>query len=263
MPKKDEPEGIIERTQCLNFVLVGEVRAGTYPLHTALDSVPTIVSHAHLLHDDVKLRNKSYTSYFKHFGAPFDPNESSAHYFLQHRIFDRPVHDETIIGVRLTYDQIRKYDLFDLFKEKTNEGDFCVIHLERNPLVCFVSNKQAEKSKLFYQTNKTSNQNIPDKVWIDVEELAEFVSNHIMIRNKINMLCHDVCRIQYHDMYFDFETVMTTILSFLETAEIKTYRPTVKRLANRTIDERAFQLDKVLAELPSDLRSEIMSRDLF
>lgn len=262
MPKKETPQGLIERVQCLNFVLVGEVRAGTYPLHTALNSVPTIVSHAHLLHDDVKLRNKAYTSYFKHFGAPFNTEEGSAHYFLQSRIFDRPVNNEQIIGVRLTYDQIIKYDLFDLFKEKTNEGDFCVIHVERNPFVCFISQKQADKSKLYYQTAKINN-NIPDKVWVDVEELSEFISNHIATRNRINLLCHDVCRLQYQDLYFDFETAMTSVLSFLETTETTTYKPTVKRLTNKTIHERVFQLDKILAELPSDLRSEIMSRDLF
>lgn len=263
MPKKSKPEGIIERVQCLNFVLVGEVRAGTYPLHTALDTVPTIVSHAHLLHDNLKLRNKAYTGYFGHHGSPFNPEESSAHYFLRSRIFDRPLNQETIIGVRLTYDQIRKYDLFDLFKERTNEGDFCVIHVERNPLVCFVSSKQADKSALYYQESKLRQNIVPDKMWIDSEELTEFVSSHIATRNRINLMCHDVCRIQYHDLYFDFDSVMSRVLAFLETAETKTYKPTVRRLLNRTIQERVFQLDKILAELPSDLRSEIMSRDLF
>ena len=263
MPKKVKPEGLIDRIQCLNFVLVGEVRAGTYPLHTALNCVPTIISHAHLLHDDIKLRTKAYTSYFGNLGSPFDTEESSAHYFLKSRIFDRPVNKETIVGVRLTYDQIRKYDLFDLFKERTNEGDFCVIHVERNPLVCFVSNKQAEQTKLYYHATKLNSSTIPDKIWLDTEELAEFVSNHIMVRNRINLLCHDVCRIQYHDIYFDFDTVMSRVLEFLETAETKSYKPTVKRLPNRTLQERVFQLDKILAELPSDLRSEIMSRDLF
>jgi hypothetical protein len=78
--------GLLPKTQCLNFVLIGDVRAGTYPLHTALSAVPVIAAHAHLLHDDISTRTKAYTNYFKAHGFPFNPEENSAHYFLKNRI---------------------------------------------------------------------------------------------------------------------------------------------------------------------------------
>ena len=256
-------QGLIEKIQCLNFVLVGDVRAGTYPLHTALSAVPVIAAHAHLLHNDVSTRTKAYTDYFKAHGFPFNPEENSAHYFLKNRIFDRPLHRETIVGVRITYDQMLKHDLFDFLKEHTNEGDFCVIHVERNPLACFISKKQADLSKTYYQTSRHSSDKIPGKIWLDAEELTDFTRDHSRVRDKINSICHDVCRIQYQDLYFDFDTEMQKILTFLEIPETTIQHPAVYRLPNATMTERVFQLDKILAELPNDVRGDIMARDLF
>ena len=255
--------GELPKTQCLNFVLIGEVRAGTYPLHTALAATPSIAAHAHLLHNNVQTRTKAYTSYFKSHGVPFNPDDSSAHHFLKNRIFDRPLHAETIIGVRITYDQMLKHDLFDFLKEQTNEGDFCVIHVERNPLACFVSKKQAEASLSYYQTSRGTSGKVPNKIWLDGEDLTDFTRDHSRVRDKVNAICHDVCRIQYQNLYFNFDAVMTTVLSFLEIPETPIHQPTAHRLPNNTMAERVFQLDKILAELPDDVRGDIMARDLF
>ena len=255
--------GLLPKTQCLNFVLIGEVRAGTYPLHTALAVTSSIAAHAHLLHTDVQTRAKAYMSYFKNQGVPFNPEENSAHYFLKNRIFDRPLHNETIVGVRITYDQMLKHDLFDFLKEQTNEGDFCVIHVERNPLACFVSKKQADASLSYYQTSRSASNKIPNKIWLDGEDLTDFTRDHSRVRDKVNAICHDVCRINYQDLYFDFDSVMNTVLSFLEIPETLIHQPTVYRLPNNTMSERVFQLDKILAELPDDVRGDIMARDLF
>lgn len=264
MSHNAKPEyGFAPKTQCLNFVLVGDVRAGTYPLHTALATIPTIAAHAHLLHDNAQVRTKAYSHYFKQCGLPFNSEENSAHHFLRNRIFDRPLHNETIVGVRITYDQMRKHDLFDLLKEHTNEGDFCVIHVERNPLACFVSKKQSEASSIYYKTSRTVTDKIPNKIWLDSEELTDFVREHSYVRDKINAVCHDVCRIQYQNMYFDFDSVLNTVLKFLETVVTTSHSPAVHRLTNTTLPERVFQLDKILAELPNDVRGDIMARDLF
>jgi len=264
-PVPAEPKishGLIEKIQCLNFVLVGDVRAGTFPLHTALAAVPSLAMHMHLLNVDTATRTKAYRSYFEHRGMPFDPEENSAHYFLKNRIFDRPVRGEKTIGIRITYDELRKHDLFDLLKESTNEGDFCVIHVERNPLMCYVSKKQAEKTNVYCHRTKKLKTAIPPRIWLDVEEVTDFVQEHMATRDRINQVSGDMCKINYHDLYFNFDDVLTEVLSFLELPSSRHY-PTVFRLPNKTITDRVFQLNKILAELPEDVRRDIQARDLF
>jgi hypothetical protein len=56
---------------------------------------------------------------------------------------------------------------------------------------------------------------------------------------------------------------MQKILTFLEIPETTIRHPAVYRLPNTTMTERVFQLDKILAELPNDVRGDIMARDLF
>src|SRR5262245_34441108 len=159
----------VAQATALNFVIAGEHRSGVAVAQTALDCTPGVVCHGDLLFDEhggpeeqEAVRRDAHESYF---GRPADPEAAtrapewfSARYehpnpcrYLTDQVFDHPCGGEDHVGVRLLYPQIVKYDLFDYLEGRYREGDFCLVHVLRNPLACLISLKQARQSGLWRQ----------------------------------------------------------------------------------------------------------------
>lgn len=122
------------------FVVVGAPYSGHGVVRHALTSHPDIVCHGDLLHDDpsVRFKENAYSVFDPELiTVSFDPCYISAEQYLN-RMFSAGAKNERVVGVRLPYDKIEKYDLWHYLDAKSRSGDFCVIHVVRNPVSCFV-----------------------------------------------------------------------------------------------------------------------------
>lgn len=262
---------IATATQLLNFVLVGETRSGAGMLATGINTRPEANCHIGLFHDNAEVRRFHHERYF----GPSDPDaivrpwfvegETNPWHYINNTVLDNPQGDETAIGFHMTYPVIRKWELFELFQHRCNEGDFCVIHVVRNPVACFVSLKQAQKTGLWAlrEDRKKPNLTVPSAIRLDENELTAFCRDHAAMRQRIRSTCNDVLEIPYTDVV-DVQATMRRVFHFLELDELpELVRPAIRRLPNRTIEQRIANFSELRCLVPSDVRREMDAEDLF
>lgn len=210
-------------TCTLNFILTGQIRSGTSIVQGAINNANGAVCHANLLHPDASLRRACHEDYF---GAEpdgavawFEPivTGCSAPHYLSHSVFDQPRCGERAIGVRLPYPQLRDLDLYDYLRERYRDGDFCLVHVTRNPIACFVSLKQAERWRRWQVLCNAPAPPLPPlPVRVDVDELLAFVREHEMVAGKIQNSCRDYLELRYGDLYRNYVGSMRKLRDFLE-----------------------------------------------
>lgn len=248
----------------LNFVIVGERRSGSALVQGTVDAAAGVVCHANLLHENGAVRRACHERYFGESPSPewYDADESP-HQYLTGRVFDNPRQAERAVGVRLTYDAVGRFELYDLFQARCREGDFCLVHVLRNPVACFVSQRQAEKCRLWSRPfNADVSSFIPTPTPVDPQELTDFVRSWVSVRGKIEESCDDRLVVHYHELLFDFQKTMRRVFDFIELPEpLEPITPCTRRLRNRDMRRRVSGFDRLLSEVPSDVRA-FMREDL-
>ena len=220
----------------LNFVLVGNQYSGFGLLQRALTLQPGLVCHGDLLHENETLRRAEHEKYFGQPGKGvehFVLDRLSAEQYLSNKIFDNGLKSEQVIGVKLGYDVIRNHDLWDYLYQQHHKGDFCLVHVQRNPVACFVAKQQA------LEQNET--------VFVDVDALIAFCRQHRADAAKLNQICRDRAVISYHELVSEFSKVMAMLMRYLDSEltvaclpEAPTTRRTIRqRIANwRELQEK-------------------------
>lgn len=258
-------------TSVVNFVVAGEVRSGSAIVQSTIDSLPNAVCHANLFHADESIRRACHEDYF---GPSRDPKklpewfvfgETNPYQYVNHRVLDNPLNNERAVGLRITYDMIRRYELYDLFHERWMEGDFCLIHVVRNPVACFVSLKQAEKTGIWRRgLNDGPSSYLPMAVSVDPEELTTFVRNWISVHGKIEASCEDRLVIRYKELFLNFQKTIRRVIDFLELPDpLMPVAPTTKRLRNNCMRARISNFSRLRFEVPPDVRAFIDAKDLY
>jgi len=258
-------------TSLVNFVVVGEVRSGSAVVQGTIDSLPGAVCHANLFHHDEEVRRACHEAYFGPSRDPrklpewYVPGDTNPYQYINHRVLDNPLNDERAVGLRITYDVVRRFELYDLFHERWVEGDFCLIHVVRNPVACFVSQKQAEKTGVWGRgLNDEPSSYIPMSVNIDPEELTTFVRNWVSTSGKIDSSCEDRLVVRYKDLFLNFQRVMRKIIDFVELPDPLTpISPPSRRLRNKSMRERISNFARLRFEVPADVRNFIDAKDLY
>lgn len=260
------------QVRVLNFVVVGNIRSGTSVVQTAICHRGEAYCHADLLNDNPDVCRKQHEAYF---GKCPDFNERDPEWFfkgvtnpwqyISRSVFDQPRRDEKAIGVRLLYPTIAQLELFSMFHEKYLEGDFCVIHVERNPVACFISYKQAQRSGLWSQDFGDEPKRSPMPMSLDLDELIKFCRDHISLSRKIQNACRDALLIHYRDLHFHFQPVMRRVWDFLELDEDNDApaRAGFQRLRNEYVRDRILNIDFLRKTAPSDVRELLDAEDLF
>lgn len=253
----------MEAVQTLNFVVVGPVRGGTSIVQSAISNRKGAVCHADLFHPEVQMRQDCHEAYF---GACPDKDKLqdwyveggvlSPYQYLASRIFDNPMAAERCIGVRIHYSMIQALQLCDTFEQKTREGDFCVIHVRRNPVACYVSLKQAELSGIWLLSrNDERRVSRPSRISVDVNDLTAFVREQLAIERRIREACDDSLFLDYADLAYRTQETLRTVFEFLELPDEDTPPcPTTRRLPNRDMLERISNLDALRRTAPSEVR---------
>ncbi len=253
----------------LNFIVTGQARCGAAVIQSAVSSHPKAICHGDLVGDCGIRRQEAHEDYF---GEPYGhaeipdycaPGMVSPEQYLTIKVFDNPLYGEQAVGVRILYDDILKQQMWEYFQEWNLAGDFCVIHVKRNPIACFVSKKQAQQTGVWQQSVNDRQQFLqPRSVHVDVEELTWFVRNHVMCETKIANLWDDRLEFTYKELFLDYPSVMAGVFEFLSLPPYPEAKPTVRRLKNRNIRDRIANFSTLRARVPSDVAS-YFNEDLF
>ena len=123
----------------MRFVLTGTQRSGLAAVSAQLDAIPGVVCHPFsLLSPDRVERRRYCLDWFGH-DVCFDPEKHPPGNYLQHAILDDVPRDGKAIGVVLPAEYIQTRDMYEWLAEMAEQGDFCVLHVSRNPLEAWVS----------------------------------------------------------------------------------------------------------------------------
>ncbi len=256
----------------LNFVVVGESRSGCGVVQSTLNNRVGAVCHAGLFQPDIILRRAAHEAYF---GLGRDPKRSPEWFiddctspcqYLNHVVFDNPLHGEVAVGLTVPYEAVQRWELHDLFHLRCQEGDFCLVHVLRNPVACFVSGKQAEhgapRTRPWPETGAPPR--IPGPMSLDAAELTHFCRASAAMHQRLNDSCSDRLEVQYQDLYTNYQKVMRAVFEFLELPECEDQAvPDSYRLRNRCMQERIYNMSSLRTQVPSDVRVLLDAEDLF
>jgi len=254
----------------LNFVVTGEIRSGASVVQSSIDGRADCVCHADLFHPDDAVRREAHEGYFGPSKDPermpewFKDGETVPFQYINHAVLDNPMQGECAVGFKVLYPAVRRWELFELFEERCREGDFCLVHVARNPVACFVSLKQAEQSGVWARGwNSLRQTSCPSAVTVDAGELIAFCRNHASLYGKIRAACKDSLEISYRDVLLDYQDTMRKVFKFLELPESdEPAVPGCRRLKNRDILARIANLNRLRSEVPSDIRALLDDEEL-
>lgn len=236
----------------LNFIVTGNRQAGCRFLQNILAKNPKIASHVDLLHEDEDVRKAAHHSYFGDTGriiTHYVTYQISVEQYLNNKVFDNPGKEEEIIGIKVNYPTIFRNDLWDYLDQKTRRGDFCVIHLVRNPVACYVLWKLTQPTEL----NSLSFGRTSKKLYVDPAELVEFVREHEAIKAKINRFCTDRLVINYAELLFNLRQTVERVFDFLELPFDPSILPSNEPYRYKEIRSQVLNWMQLKTSLPSDV----------
>lgn len=266
---------VITSTAVFNFAVVGQVRSGTAALASSLSGLPNTHCHVGLLDRSEKVRRHATDAYFglteEEAGETFDagkvwftPGHTNPYHYLRSQVFDQPRRGEARIGVRLDYAFTGRYQLHDAIEEMYRLGDFCVVHVRRNPAACFISLKQAERHGTWGRmSNAADDGSVPPPVRLCAEELTAFVRAHHAEERRVHAACPDAIVVEYRDLCLGYERQVRRVAAYIEAPCESVALPCVRRMRNRAMPARVTNFAEILAEVPSDVRAALTARDLY
>jgi hypothetical protein len=256
-----------------NFVLLGQVRCGASVIETSLNQHPQVICHTDLLAPDRETRIESHESYFGRqelaedefaFRGPYHPGLLSAEHYLEHQVSDQAKRGEKAVGVRLSYVDIERLELWDFLQHCIRSGDFAVIHVRRNPVVCYASFIQAVESGLFHNhVSEPFKLATTKPAYIEPEHLIDFCRQHAATERRVWQLLDDRLEIDYHELVLDYQNVMEHTFEYLGiAAPAKPVSAGTRRLMNRAVHERITDFYSLRSRVPHDVQA-FFDADLF
>lgn len=264
-----------KKSRTFNCLVTGQVRSGAAIVQTSISGHAQAYCHGDLLHAREKTRRREHELYF---GPSVDPEglpewcarnqpegRSNPERYLTTSVYDNPKHHESVLGVKVLYPDLEANDLWDYFRARTLEGDFCVIHVVRNPLACFVSLRQAEQTRIWsHETCQPEPAYFPRTVSVDIDEFVAFARRHEANVRKVRAMAdEDHYEITYRDLFFHYKKVMQHVIGYLELPAVPAIRPGILRLRNRSLPERIANFDGLRAKVPSDMRGYFEGANLY
>lgn len=258
----------IAATDVLNYVLTGDVRSGIRVVQSSLCNRHGAVCHANLFHEKEAIRKEAHEDYFGEPKCPerpeyFEPGKVSPWQYINHHVLDNPQKGEKAVGLALLYPTVKEWELFELFEHRCREGDFCVVHVVRNPAACFISLRQAQRTGI-WSRNLTEDHRVPSSIIVDPLELKEFCREHEAMKRKVrNFSAQDVLEVPYHELLVHYERTMRKVFHFLELPDREdAAQASCRRLRNRTMRERVFNWDDMYRQSPSEVKALLDAEDM-
>jgi len=249
-----------------NFILTGQVRAGTSVVLSSINKRRHVTCHSDLFNPQEAIRKEKHEAYFGTKAVPewFEPGLTNPWQYLNNIVFSRAQKEESVLGVHLPYSAIQELELYDFMANKNREGSFGVVHVTRSPVACFISLKQAQKTGIWCEQAGTADYGMPLPVRLDVEELLDFCNVHEITRAKIVESCDDCLEVKYTDLLFNYQRTMCTVFDFIELEpEASLANSSYYRLWNRPVQDRVTNWAEIRLDIPTALRQHIDSDDFF
>ena len=246
---EDDPE-------TLNFIVVGNRKCGHSLLQASLSAHPEIICHGDVLHADETVRKREHEEYFGSSGKVPDwyiPSYLSMEQYLNNKIFDNTMFGEKAVGVKADYTQFVDQDLWDYTISKCRQGDFCLVHVNRNPVACFVELMIAGEWSQPDAIMKASRHS----VIIDAEMLTGFVRDHLANSLKVERLCEDRAVIPYHELLLDFRGTLEKLFEYFGIRYSSACIPNFNGIEQRAVRSVVSNWSQLLREVPSDVREQL------
>lgn len=254
-----------EYPETLNYMVVGNTYAGHELLQASLTVHPQMVCHGDLFHPDEEVRKQEHEDYFGDSGKVSDwyqPRLLSVEQYLNNKIFDNTLFGEKAVGVKLDYSNFVQSDLWDYADQRCRSGDFCLLHVTRNPIACFYEHQGVVK-RMKYGSSDDPFDRFSSLSYLEVNELVPFVRDQLANEIKVNRLCGDRAVIPYHELVLDFKGTLQKVCEFLGVQYSSACIPNRKRLKLHDIRSRIANWAQLQVELPSDVKDELHSPTLF
>lgn len=208
---------MIKKQYRLNFALVGQQRSGLSIVSRMLNNHCTVACHENLLHVNPTIRRMNHVACFGEDDLTWPPDKEGdfSHVsMLRHGVFNLTRFGASVVGFCTTYDQIAGKQLHEAFEEWWREGSFCLIHVDRNPISCFVSLMQANESGIWKNYVTRPEKNLP--VYVDKDELLQFIEMHRRVRYRTLIACEDNVQLHYRDLLYHTGIVAERLCEFLQ-----------------------------------------------
>lgn len=170
--------------------------------------------------------------------------------YLRRSVFDKPRRGEHTIGLHLGYADLCRLDLFDLLAEHCREGDFGVVHVQRNPIACLASARQRERFP---------RPGVRPAVSLDADELTAFCRRHLACRRKVRDACDDALVVRYADLCRRPVATLRGVLDFVEQPPKGGRAPACRATP---IARRLLNAAALYKRVPADVRELFDDPDL-
>ena len=250
-----------DNPETLNFMVAGNAECGHDLLQASLSAHPEIICHGDVLHKAEALRKTEHEEYFGASGRVPDwyvPSYLSMEQYLNNKIFDNTLHEEQAVGVKVEYQHFIDQDLWDYTIRKCRQGDFCLVHVQRNPVACFVDYMRSEA----WPHNLGPLRVSQNSVRVDPGLLTTFVRNHLSTALKVDGLCEDRVVVNYHELVLDFRGTSEKLFKYLDIPYSSACTPNLKAIRRRDVRSAVSNWEQLQRELPSDVREHLESPTL-
>jgi len=209
------------------------------------------------MHPDDATRRSAHEEYFGSSGTTPDwlvTGHISGEQYLTNKIFDNALNEENVVGVKVLYPHIYRYDLWEYFANWCRRGDFCVIQLKRNPVASYLSLREARRQSDWWEQGLPVDPDAKESfaAQIDVGDLVRFVRAHAAAEQKVSSMCDDRLEIDFSELVLNFRHVMEEVMAFLnlpfQRRILSAWSPPKRSLERRVLDWRHLR-DRV----PSDI----------
>jgi hypothetical protein len=243
--------------EVLNFVITGPVRCGASAIQAALIRHPLITCHASLLTEHDSERREYHERYFGPSGTTPDwlvDGNISGEQYLTNKIFDNPRYGERVVGVTVLYPHLHAHDLWDYFANWCGRGDFCMVHIKRNPIACFVALEQERREALQSPGDLSGAYPAYSPLQIDIDALVYFVRMQVATDEKVSRICDDRLEIGYSEIVSNYSMVISEIFSFLNLPGGRRVRKIDVSSTQGDFESRPAHWEYLQSRVPSDVR---------
>lgn len=254
----------------LIFAVVGAARAGTAALQSALDGHPQARCMGDVLSDCDQVRRLVHESFY----GPAPPGAASAHCsndpispgnperYLEAHVFRAPF-ELKAFGVKLTYEQLAHYDLWDYLADKLRQGSFCLVHLVRNPLMCSLSWARARLRRSWYlpagSSARPSSVSLPGLTDEGQQALLQSVRDHEARQLRLERLGADRFDLSYRRLCRQPSDAWRAVCDYLELPPCAGLQPRTRKL-----DEPSrLALTAMTAGAPAEVRRYLQDPEMY
>lgn len=223
----------------MNFVLVGPAGSHISELGQAINLLDGVVCHCDLFAADEEVRKKAHLAYFGESFSRIFPwygkYQANLSQYIDRTVMDRPERGEEVIGCCISYADVARNRLDELFHERSLIGNFCIIHVLRNPIAAFLQQEFILEE--------------PASVNPDVVEA--YCREHESNRRRIEACCPDSMLLRDVDVRSNLTFAVKESAEFLERP-IPSYTVPGSKSSWPGVSERILNLDNLKRKLSRD-----------